>query len=153
MSVIYRIAGNFRGIQFSRFSRMTVEPRGLNPRNKKSNACAIRTGRGHNCWLAGARDRNNCYFAPACCCWAASTLGTPLLHCFKVSGDTTNLPGARLRAIAPRYIYGARWPCGRGQSNRPSSKIRSRNLCILPLRENWIPRRFPAIRYVNCDSR
>ena len=27
---------------------MTVEPRKLNPRNKKSNACAIRTGRGHN---------------------------------------------------------------------------------------------------------
>ena len=51
----YRIAGNFRGIQFSWFSRMTVEPRKLNPRNKKSNACAIRTGRGHNCWLAGAR--------------------------------------------------------------------------------------------------
>ena len=55
MSNKYRIAGNFRGIQFSWFSRMTVEPRKLNPRNKKSNACAIRTGRGHNRWLAGAR--------------------------------------------------------------------------------------------------
>ena len=34
----YRIAGNFRGIQFSRFSRLTGKPRKLNPRNKSLNA-------------------------------------------------------------------------------------------------------------------
>ena len=70
----YRIAGNFRGIQFSRFSRLTGKPRKLNPRNKSLNA--------HS-----------------------------------------------------RY------------SERPSTKITSRNLCILSVRENWIPRKFPAIRY------
>ena len=31
---------------------------------------------------------------------------------------------------------------------RSSTKIRSRNLCVLPFRENWIPRKFPAIRYL-----
>ena len=31
-------------------------------------------------------------------------------------------------------------------SDRPSSKIRSRNLCIPAFRENWISRKFPAIR-------
>ena len=31
----YRMAGNFRGSQFSRFSRLTGDPRKLNPRNKK----------------------------------------------------------------------------------------------------------------------
>ena len=71
----YRIAGNFRGIQFSRFSRLTGKPRKLNPRNKSLNA---------------------------------------------------------------HFRY----------SDRPSSKIGSRNLCIQPFRENWIPRKFPAIRYV-----
>ena len=50
----YRIAGHFRGIHFSQLLRMTVEPRKLNPRNK-TNACAIRTGCGHNRWL---HDRN-----------------------------------------------------------------------------------------------
>ena len=34
----YRIAGNFRGIQFSRFSQLTGKPRKLNPRNKSLNA-------------------------------------------------------------------------------------------------------------------
>ena len=71
---IYRIAGNFRGIQFSQFSRLTGKPRKLNPRNKILNA--------HS-----------------------------------------------------RY------------SDRPSSKIRSRNLCIQPLLENWIPRKFSTIWY------
>ena len=33
----YRKAGNFRGIQFSRFSRLTGKPRKLNPRNKSLN--------------------------------------------------------------------------------------------------------------------
>ena len=32
---INRMAGNFRGSQFSRFSRLTGDPRKLNPRNKK----------------------------------------------------------------------------------------------------------------------
>ena len=72
----YRIAGNFRGIQFSRFSRLTGKPRKLNPRNKSLNA--------HS-----------------------------------------------------RY------------SERPSTKITSRNLCILSVRENWFTRKFPAIRYVH----
>ena len=31
----YRMVGNFRGSQFSRFSRLTGDPRKLNPRNKK----------------------------------------------------------------------------------------------------------------------
>ena len=30
---LYRIAGNFRGVQFSRFSRLISEPRKLDPRN------------------------------------------------------------------------------------------------------------------------
>ena len=34
----YRIAGNFRGIQFSWFSRLTGKSRKLNPRNKSLNA-------------------------------------------------------------------------------------------------------------------
>ena len=33
-------------------------------------------------------------------------------------------------------------------SDRPFSKIRSRNLCIQPFRENWIPGKFSAIRYL-----
>ena len=70
----YRIAGNFRGIQFSRFSRLTGKPRKLNPRNKSLNAHSL-------------------------------------------------------------------------YSDCPSSKIRLRNLSIQPFRENWIPRKFPAIRY------
>ena len=42
----YRMAGNFRGSQFSRFSRLTGDPRKLNPRNKKAyiNARAITGG-------------------------------------------------------------------------------------------------------------
>ena len=32
---------------------------------------------------------------------------------------------------------------------RLSAKIRSWNLCIQPFRENWIPRKLPAIRYNN----
>ena len=32
---IYRIAGKFRGIQFSQFSRLSGTPQKLNPRNKK----------------------------------------------------------------------------------------------------------------------
>ena len=32
--------------------------------------------------------------------------------------------------------------------DRPSLKIRSRNLCIQAFRENGIPRKFPAIRYI-----
>ena len=64
----YSIAGNFRGIQFS---RLTGKPQILNPQNKSLNT--------HS-----------------------------------------------------RY------------SDRPSSKInRSRNLCIQPFRENWIPRKLP----------
>ena len=31
---IYRIAGNFRGVQFPRFSQLIDKPRKLNPRNK-----------------------------------------------------------------------------------------------------------------------
>ena len=37
LNLIYRIAGNFRGIQFLRFSRLTGKPRKLNPRNKSLN--------------------------------------------------------------------------------------------------------------------
>ena len=35
---LHRIAGNFRGIHFLRFSRLTGKPRKLNPRNKSLNA-------------------------------------------------------------------------------------------------------------------
>ena len=34
-TILYRMAGNFRGSQFSRFLRLTGDPRKLNPRNKK----------------------------------------------------------------------------------------------------------------------
>ena len=47
---IYRMAGNFRGSQFSWFSRLTGDSRKLNPRNKKPKrtlARAITGGRGH----------------------------------------------------------------------------------------------------------
>ena len=51
MKWYYRIAGNFRGIQFSRFSRLSGEPRKLNPRNKRRSrdTCEreINRGRGH----------------------------------------------------------------------------------------------------------
>ena len=30
---------------------------------------------------------------------------------------------------------------------RPSAKIRSQNLCRWSIRENWIPRKFPGVRY------
>ena len=70
-------------------------------------------------------------------------LGAPLLSCFKASGDTVKRPGAR--SLRGMYTLDC-WPCGRSQS--VSSKIRSRNLCKLPFRENWIPRKFPAIRYI-----
>ena len=33
-ALTYRIAGNFRGVQFSQFSRLIGKPRKLNPRNK-----------------------------------------------------------------------------------------------------------------------
>ena len=33
-TVSYRIAGNFRGVQFSLFLRLIGKPRKLNPRNK-----------------------------------------------------------------------------------------------------------------------
>ena len=48
--IVYRMAGNFRGSQFSRFSRLTGDPRKLYPRNKKpkrTRARAITGGRGH----------------------------------------------------------------------------------------------------------
>ena len=36
-------------------------------------------------------------------------LETPLISCFKASGDTVKRPGARLRAIATRYVYVGLW--------------------------------------------
>ena len=45
--VLYRMAGNFRGSQFSRFSRLTGNPRKLNPRNKKPKRTRDNRGRGH----------------------------------------------------------------------------------------------------------
>ncbi len=49
--IIFTVAGNFRGVQFSRFSRISGYPRNLDPRNK------------YDCVLIGmiARIRENCY--------------------------------------------------------------------------------------------
>ena len=44
----YRMAGNFRGSQVSRFSRLTDDPRKLNPRNKKPKRTRDNRGRGHH---------------------------------------------------------------------------------------------------------
>ena len=73
---VYSIAGNFRGITFLQFSRLTGKPRKLNPQNKSLNAYS-------------------------------------------------------------RY------------QDSQSSKIRSQIFCILPFRENWVPPKFPAIRYIH----
>jgi hypothetical protein len=42
MNTIYRIAGNFRGVQFSLFSRMSGYPRKLDPCNKHD--CTVYNG-------------------------------------------------------------------------------------------------------------
>ena len=90
-----------------------------------------------------------------------------LLRYFKVSTDAAKLPDPRgpLSTKVPSSSVGKRaaengvaatmrfWRSqapsgivGGAVLEGPSAKIRLRNLCGLPFRENWIPRKFPAIR-------
>ena len=52
------------------------------------------------------------------------------------------LPGLRVHGEAKPILWAEQF------LEHPSAKIRSWNLCRSPIRENWIPQKFPAIRYV-----
>ena len=62
------------------------------------------------------------------CFWLVLTRVEPRCACSKRRSITDNVGGATLERL--------------------SAKIRSRNLWRWAFRENWIPRKFPAIRYV-----
>ena len=99
-NISYRMAGNFRGSQFSRFSRLTGDPRKLNPRNKRSKRTRARaiTG-GVASWCMPLLS------------WIELTAG--LLHtsslllgffCISVSSFDHNLLSCRF-SISSKYKY------------------------------------------------
>ena len=82
----YCIAGNFRGSQISRFSRLTGDPRKLNPRNINPKR------RSRN---VDARDNRGCGLRSACRCLLNSRASSTQMCYFKLSSDSTKLPDPR----------------------------------------------------------
>ena len=145
IGVYYRMAGNFRGSQFSRLSRLTGDPRKLNPRNKKpkrTRARAITGGRGHRgayrCSTAGLLHTSSLLLSFFCT--NVSSLDHMLLSChFSISAKykyDQSIACCFFRPIPTRYeprrACSKRWSrtdiVGGGTLERPSAKIRSRNL-------------------------
>ena len=150
----YRMAGNFRGSQFSRFSRLTGDPRKLNPRNKKPKCTFSRRrharmhdnrGRGHRgacrCWIdltAGLLHTSSLLLSFFCT--NVSSLDHVLLSChFSISAKykyDRSIACCVFRPVPtrfePRRACSKRWSrmdiVGGATLERPSAKIRSRNL-------------------------
>ena len=80
------MAGNFRGSQFSRFSRLTGDPRKLNPRNKKPKRTRDNRGRGHRgacrCGNSWFTSHQFCSLLLSFFCTNVSSLDHMLLSCY-----------------------------------------------------------------------
>ena len=167
--IIYPMAGNFRGSQFSRFSWfswLTGDPRKLNKKPK----CTFSRR-----WHARTRDNRGRGHRGACRCWIDLTAGLLHTSSFLLSFFYTNVSSLdHMRflcrfSISAKYKYDRSITCfwlvltrvepwcacskrrsitdnvGGATLERLSMKIRLRNLWRWAFRENWIPRKFLAI--------